>query len=271
MREILNAATRESRSKGQPEEDRLVQRWEPLARHLACRFAGAAEIEDLEQIARLALLRAARRFDPAYGTQFQTFAAHTILGHLRHYVRDQAPAIRVPRRWWELRPRLERAREQLEQELGRKPMIVELAARLAVSEEDVVSVFAADEFFRLERLDQPRVTPEGWTTEPLSETIGGADPHLEAVEQHLAIRQAMERLPSRLQEVLQRRYFQGRSQQQVSRDLGVSQMHISRLERKALEQLQVELRCAWGSGPEASAGASLEGLHLPQAAAAPPA
>src|SRR5437588_158653 len=198
MRGEMNTARRESPSTGMSEEDGLLQRWEPLARYLARRFAGVAELEDLEQIARLALLRAARRFDPAYGTQFQTFAAHIILGDLRHYIRDQAPAIRIPRRWWELRPRLVRAREQLEQELGREPTIGEVAARLAVSEEDAVCALATDEFFRLERLDQPRPTPEGWTTEPLSETVGGADPRLEAVEQHLAIQRAMERLPARL-------------------------------------------------------------------------
>jgi RNA polymerase sigma-B factor len=271
MRGKLNAAKKASRSRSMPEEDGLLKRWEPLARLLAHRFAGAAELEDLEQIARLALLRAARRFDPAYGTQFQTFAVHTIVGHLRHYIRDQAPAIRIPRRWWELRPGLERAREQLEQELGRDPTIGEVAVRLAVSEEDVVGVLAGDEFFRPERLDQPRATPEGRTTEPLSEMIGGADPRLEAVERHIVIQQAMERLPVRLRDILKRRYFQGRSQQEVGRDLGLSQMHISRLERRALEQLRAALRCVWGWGPEASAGTSPEGLNLPQGAAAPPA
>ena len=248
MKGVLYTAKTESTSHGVPGDEALLQRWEPLARLLAHRFTGAAEREDLEQIARLAVLEAARRFDPVRGTQFSTFAVHTILGHLRHYVRDRAPAVRIRRRWWEMRPRLERAREQLEQELGREPTIGEVAARLTVSEEDVAAVLAAQELFRLERLDRPWATPEGLTAEPLAETIGGADPGLEAVEQQIVIRQAMARLPARLRDVLQRRYFQGRSQQQVGRELGVSQMQISRLERKALDQLREELRCVWGLG-----------------------
>jgi RNA polymerase sigma-B factor len=271
MKVTLNTTERKSRSQAGSEEDTLLQRWEPLARYLAHRFAGAAEREDLEQVARLALVRAARRFDPAQGTQFRTFAAQTIVGHLRHYIRDQAPAVRIPRRWWELRPRLERAREQLAQGLGREPTIDEMAARLAVSEEDVAGVLAAIESFRLERLDHPRATPEGGATEPLSETVGCADPQLEAVEQQVALQQVMMRLPTRLRDVLQRRYFQGCSQQEVGRDLGVSQMQISRLERMALAQLRGELRRVWGLGSEPSAGASLEGLLLAQGAAAPPA
>jgi RNA polymerase sigma-B factor len=269
MKGTLNAKETESRPQGVSGEDAMLQRWEPLARHLAHRFAAAAEREDLEQIARLALLGAARRFDPAQGTQFRTFAAETILGHLRHYVRDRASAVRIPRRCWELRPRLERAREQLEQGLGREPTISEIAARLAMSEEDVAAVLAADEFSRLERLDQPRATPESWTAEPLSETVGCADPRLEAVERHIAIQQAMERLPARLRDVLQRRYYQGGSQQQVGRDLGVSHMQISRLERKALEQLRGELGCVWGLAPETSADPSREGPHLAERASAP--
>jgi RNA polymerase sigma-B factor len=270
MKGMLNAAKTESRSQCVPEEDTLLQRWEPMARLLAHRFAAAAEREDLEQVARLALLRAARRFDPAHGTQFSTFAAQTILGHLRHYVRDRAPDIRVPRRWWELRPRLERARAQLAQELGREPTIGELAVRLAVSEEDVAGVLAAEGCFRLERLEQPWVVAESCTAEPLSETIGCADPRLEAVERRIVIQQAMERLPARLRDVLQRRFFQGRSQKQVGRDLGLSQMHISRLERRALEQLRGELRCVWELGPEVSADTPREWSHPPQRAAAAP-
>ena len=224
-------------------EEAVLRRWEPLARHLARRFAAAAETEDLEQIARLALLSAARRFDPAHGAQFQTFAARTILGHLRHYIRDRAPAIRIPRRWWELRPHVEQAREQLTQELGRAPAIDEIAARLGLSEEDVVEVLVADEFVRLERLDQPRLAPEDGSTELLSETIGGADPRLEALELHLVIQQAMEGLPEPLREIVHQRYFLGQSQEKIAQRLGVSQMQVSRMERRALAQLREEMRC----------------------------
>jgi RNA polymerase sigma-B factor len=232
----------DSRMRGELAEEALLQRWEPLARYLARRFVGAMEREDLEQVARLALLRAARRFDPTRGWQFSTFAAATILGDLRRYLRDRGPVIRCPRRWWELGPRLEQARERLAQGLGREPTIPELAARLAVSEEDVAGALGLKELCHPRPLDELRVTLDGDEPESLAATIGGVDPRLEAMEQRVAVGQAMEALPARLREILQRRYFQGRSQQEVGRELGVSQMQISRLERRALARLRDALR-----------------------------
>src|SRR5437879_826563 len=122
-------------------EEALLRKWEPLvlriARYMALRFEGNVESEDLEQVARLALLQAARRFDPERNCRFSTFAYSTIMGHIRHYLRDRAPAVRIPRRWVDLRPRLKRAAEELAQALGREPSVGELADRLGVSEEEV--------------------------------------------------------------------------------------------------------------------------------------
>jgi RNA polymerase sigma-B factor len=260
MNGTLHPTARESRSRGVSTEAAMLERWEPLARHLAYRYAGAAEREDLEQVARLALLQAARRFDPSRGDQFSTFAASVILGHLRHYLRDQEPMIRIPRRCWELYLPVKRLWERLAQALGRAPTVAELAARLGASEEDVATALKANEFFRLVPLDKPwgpreergqeRSDDAG---ESLAGRLGRVDPRLEAVEQHVAFQQVMERLPARLREILQRRYFQGLSQKEVARDLGLSQMHISRLERRALAQLREELRGDGEPEPEASA------------------
>jgi len=224
-----------------PNEEALLQRWEPLARFLAHRFVGALEREDLEQVARLALVQAARRFDPGRGCQFSTFAAVTILGELQRFFRDRGPAMRVPRRWWELRPRLEKSRERLARLVAREPTVIELAAHLAVSEADVAGALGIYELYHLQPLDQARTMYEGGEPESLAGTIGFTDPQLEAVEQHVALQQMMQRLPDRLREVLQQRYFQGRSQREVARELGLSQMQISRLEKRALAQLREEL------------------------------
>jgi RNA polymerase sigma-B factor len=224
-------------------EEALLQRWEPLARFLAHRFVGALEREDLEQVARLALVQAARRFDPGRGCQFSTFAAVTILGELQRFFRDRGPAMRVPRRWWELRPRLEKSRERLARLVAREPTVTELAAHLSVSEADVAGALGIYELYHLQPLDQARTMHEGGEPESLAGTIGFTDPQLEAVEQHVAFQQVMQRLPDRLRQVLQQRYFQGRSQREVARELGVSQMQISRLERRALAQLREELHC----------------------------
>jgi RNA polymerase sigma-B factor len=224
-------------------EEALLQRWESLARQLAGRYTGAAEREDLEQVARLALLHAARRFDPARGRPFPAYAIPTILGELRNYLRDQERAIRIPTRWWDLYRPLQRLREHLAPALGREPTEAELAAGLGVGEEDVAGVLGANELSHLKRLDEPWMTPGDPEAELLAERVGATDPLLEAVEQQIAFQQVMKRLPPRLRNLLQRRYFQGHSQQEVARELGVSQMQVSRLERQALAQLREELRC----------------------------
>jgi RNA polymerase sigma-B factor len=202
---------------------------------------GLADREDLEQVARLALLQAARRFDPARGCQFSSFATEIIQGHLRHYLRDRVTTVRIPRLWWELSPSVLRLRERLLQALGREPTADELAVRLGVSERHVLGALGTLEFYRLESLDVPGLTTDGEETESLADRLGEADRRLEMVEQQIALEQVIQRLPSRLREVLQQRYFQGCSQRQVAGNLGISQMQISRPERKALAQLREEL------------------------------
>jgi RNA polymerase sigma-B factor len=227
-------------------EEALLRRWEPLVRHLACRFAEAADREDLEQVARLALLRAARRFDPSRGCKFNTYAFPTILGGLLHYLRDRTPAVQIPHRWWELRPRLKRASEALAQSLGRQPTVGEIAERLGVSEEDVAASLGAHNWLHPLSLEEIRASGTGEELETLAERLGATDPLLEAVELQILVRQALGELPARLRHVVQRRYFQQRTQMEVSRELGLSQMQISRMERQALARLRSQLHGAWG-------------------------
>jgi RNA polymerase sigma-B factor len=229
----------------QTSEDLGIQQQERLVRHLAGRFAGLAEREDLEQVARLALWQAWRRFDPARGCRFSTFALPTVQGELLHYLRDQGPAVRIPRSWWDLRPRLKREADAFALEQGREPTVDELAVRLGVSEEDVTGALGVSDIHYAVSLDEPHGGPEGEETEPLTAKIGASDPRLEAVELRVMVRQSMERLPARLRDILERRYFGGLSQNEVGRQLGISQMHVSRLEHQALAQMRQELRQAW--------------------------
>jgi RNA polymerase sigma-B factor len=224
------------------EEEALLRRWEPLARQLAGRFNRAAEREDLEQVARLALLQAVRTYDPRRGCQFSTFAVRMILGAIQHYVRDRAPAVRIPRRWWDLRPRIHQAAAAFAQAAGREPTIAELAERLGVSEEDVAGALEVHTLYRPMSLDDPCARPESTGSEPLAGSLGARDPLLEMVEQRLLLQQALEELPRRLREILRQRFFQGLTQQEVAQILGLSQMHVSRLERQALVRLRQSLR-----------------------------
>jgi RNA polymerase sigma-B factor len=233
-------------------EESLLQRWEPLARQLAGRFSRAADREDLEQVARLALVQAARTYDPKRGCQFSTFAVRTMLGAIQHYVRDRAPTVRVPRRWWDLRPRLHQEAAAFAQAAGREPTVAELAERLGANEEDVAGALEAHILYRPISLDDPCARPEHLVSEPLAGTIGVIDPLLEAAEQRMVLQQAMDELPLRLRDILQRRFFHGLTQQEVADALGLSQMHVSRLERQALGHLRQVLRGAWGVGPASS-------------------
>jgi RNA polymerase sigma-B factor len=224
----------------------LLRRWEPLARHLARSFAWAAEREDLEQVARLALFQAARRYEPARGCRFVSYAYPTILGELRRYVRDRTLPLQVPRRWWELRHRLDREAEAMAQALDREPTVLELAERLGIGEEEVVGSLGIDALRRASSLD---ATADGGPGEEAqhSARIGAPDPYLEAVELRVVLDEGLVALPTRLREIIRRRYFRGESQEAISRDLGCSQMQISRLERQALAILYSTLRGAWES------------------------
>jgi RNA polymerase sigma-B factor len=224
------------------DEEALLERWEPLVRRLAHRFRTAGEREDLEQVARLALVQASRRFDPARGCPFETYAARTILGYLRHHTRDRELTIRVPRRWWELYRPLQRLRDWMTQAAGREPTAAELAARLGVSEGDVVGALGVRELCRPKRMDEPWGELEDREADPLTARLGRSDPRLDAVEQRVAIQQILLRLPARLRNILQQRFLHGRTQREIAGDLGLSQMQICRLERQALTQLREELQ-----------------------------
>jgi RNA polymerase sigma-B factor len=230
------------RSRDAAAGERLLQEWEPLVRRMAGRLAGVAEREDLEQTARLALWQAAQRFDPERGCQFSTFAVPTIMGSLRHHLRDRGPAVGVPRRWWELRSRLRQVADALAQALGREPSIAEMAAQLGASEQDVVGAMAVQDLLYPRSLEDLQGGPEGEETEALGDRLGALDPWLEAADLRIMLAAALDRLAPRLRRIIERRYFQGFSQQEVARQECLSQMQISRLERRALDWLRQELR-----------------------------
>lgn len=225
-------------------EERLLRRWEPLVRRLVSRLGGAEEREDLEQVARIALWQAARRFDPARGHRFSTFAYPTIQGALLQHLRDRVGLVRVPRHWWELRPQLQRKAEAAAQELGREPTAAELADRLALPVEDVTGALEAWEVCHPASLDESREAPDGEGAEPLAATLGAVDPHLEAAELRVTVRQAVAQLPPALRVVIEQRYFAGLSQRAVAQRLGISQTHVSRQERWALARLRAALHDA---------------------------
>jgi RNA polymerase sigma-B factor len=215
--------------------DELVARFQPLAQYFARRFSGRGEpIEDLNQVANIGLLSAIDRFDPTREVRFTTYAAATILGELKRHLRDKAWAIRVPRSLQELGLRTNRAIPRLSQELGRSPTIQELADRLEATPEDVLEAIDATQAYSTASLD----APSGDQGRSPIDRVGESDPSLEFVERWTAIAPAIKDLPDRERRVLYLRFFSGMTQSEIAGDLGVSQMHVSRILSHTLERLR---------------------------------
>jgi RNA polymerase sigma-B factor len=220
----------------------LMARFGPLAEYLARRFAGRGEpIEDLTQVASLGLLSAIDRFDPDRGVRFTTFAAATIVGELKRYLRDKAWSVRVPRRLQELGLEVGRAMPALTQELGRAPTVDELAERVGVAPDDVLEAMDAMHAYAADSLDAPSREDDVARVE----TMGTEDASLELVESWSALAPAVADLPERERRVLYLRFFRGMTQSEIADVIGVSQMHVSRILAQTLERL----RAAVSEGP----------------------
>ena len=218
----------------------LVEEHIGLARYLARRFGGRGEaLEDLEQVAYVGLLLAARRYDPDRGFEFVRFAAPTISGELKRHLRDKAWGAHVPRRVKELHLDLYQTVATLTQRLGRSPQISELAEAVGATEEDVIEAMEAGRSYRPASLDVA-TTVDG-SGEPLVARLGDEDAALDQVDQVATVTPALARLDPRDQELLRLRFFDGLTQSEIADRLGCSQVHVSRLLARALDTVRREV------------------------------
>jgi RNA polymerase sigma-B factor len=215
--------------------DELIERYLPLARHLARRYKRGAELEDLYQVAAFALVKAVDRFDPDRGIAFSSFAVPTIAGELKRYFRDLGWVVRVPRDVQELKLRLDRMVEALSAELGRAPTAGELADRTGASLEDVIEALGAASAHYPDSLDRP-AGEEG--EDAVGVLLGGEDPGYAHVENAALVEDLLGTLPEREREILRLRFEEELTQAEIGRRLGVSQMHVSRLIRQSIAKLQ---------------------------------
>jgi len=229
------AATRDPKLREQ-----LVPQYTQLVHSLARRFAGRGEpLEDLEQVGFLGLIAAINRFDPSLGLEFTTFATPTILGEIKRYFRDKSWAVRVPRRLQETYARVVRTQQELSQELGRGPTVPEIAARLELEPDEVLQALEAGPAQRAISLESP--TREGDGEGELGDRLGAEDENLSRIELQNMLAGAMRHLTPREREIMVLRFVEQLPQTEVARRLGISQMHVSRLQRAALAQLKREL------------------------------
>jgi RNA polymerase sigma-B factor len=220
--------------------DRLVTGYLPLAEHIAQRFSGKGIAkDDLVQVASVGLIHAVDRFDSSKGADFLSFAVPTVMGEVRRHFRDTTWPMRVPRRLQELRLSLNRAGAELSQDLGRPPTEEELAAHLGITVREVQEGYEARQAFRAVSLDEPPFEDENRLS--LVETIGGEDDALELVENHETLAPLLQELPERERKILGLRYFGDMTQTQIAEEVGISQMHVSRLLNRTLNELREEL------------------------------
>ncbi len=214
--------------------NQLVEAHIGLAHQLARRFTNRGEsYEDLVQVASLALVKSVDRFDPGRGVEFSTFATRTVIGELKRHFRDKGWAIRAPRRVQELYLELGPAMESLGQELGRPPTVSELAASIGASEEGVLEAMEAGQSYRTTSIDAPG--PQEGT---IGSRLGEVDAGFAGTEDRMLLAISMADLPERQRTILHLRFVEGLTQSEIAEQVGVSQMHVSRLLAASLEQLR---------------------------------
>jgi len=222
----------------------LVEANVRLAEFLARRFQHRGEpLHDLRQVALVGLPKAGERFEPERGLQFSSFATPTIIGELKRHFRDKGWAVRVPRRVQELHLELDQTVATLTQELRRPPSTAEIAARAGAWEEDVLEAMEASSLYRLTSIDVARTDGEKPTTDA---RFGIDDEEFDAVDDRVAVRALLSVLPARERRIVYLRFFEGRTQTEIADDVGISQMHVSRLLTKSLETLGEQRSVASG-------------------------
>ncbi|WP_433575060.1 SigB/SigF/SigG family RNA polymerase sigma factor [Nocardia brasiliensis] len=233
------AALAEDDPRREPLRAELIERCLPLAEHIARKFAGRGEnFDDLLQVARLGLVQAADRFDVERGSSFLSFAVPTIMGEVRRHFRDNTWSVRVPRRTKEIQLTIGVTVEALSQRLGRMPRAREIAAELEVDLVEVTQALIAGNAYQSASIDAVAGDDIENAPLPLLESLGAEEPSYHLVEDYLAVRPLIEELPERERRVLIMRFFESKTQSQIADVLGVSQMHVSRILSKTLQQLR---------------------------------
>jgi RNA polymerase sigma-B factor len=233
---------------------RSIEAGLPMARRLATRYRGHGEpLDDLYQVAALALVKAVDGYDPARQVAFTSYAAPTIVGALKRHFRDSTWRLRVPRRHKEMAVRIGPVRAALTHQLGRSPSIIELAAHLDATEGEVAVALSARRCRCPESLDASSAADGAWG-QSLIETIGGVDPGFGATINWNLLRPLLAALPDRERRIVVMRYYADLTQAEISVRLGLSQVRISRLLVRTLRQLRVQILAERPSGPSQASG-----------------
>jgi RNA polymerase sigma-B factor len=219
--------------------EQLVERFLPLARQLARRYQRASEpLDDLLQVASLGLIKAIDRFDLDREIAFSSYAVPTILGEIKRYFRDRTWAVRVPRDLQELTLRVDRAVTELSEELRRQPSVKEIGVVVGADEEEVLEAMQAGGAYRAVSIDAPRTGGGGEDVATIADSVGVEEDGFDRAEERATLRALMSTVTPREREVLRMRFEEDMTQAEIGAIIGVSQMQVSRIIRRAISRLR---------------------------------
>lgn len=225
----------------------LVIHYQQLVESIARKYShGKSYYDDIVQVGMLGLLGAIRRFDPSFGRSFEAFAVPTIVGEIKRFLRDKTWDVHVPRRIKELGPRIKAAVETLTTSLQRSPSISEIALHLEVQDEDVLEAMEMGRSYQALSMDHSIESDSDGSTVTLFDVVGKEDDGYEVTDRRMIVADAMNILSEREQQIIQLTYIEQLSQKEAGERLGISQMHVSRIQRKAIKKLQEAVSTSGG-------------------------
>ncbi|MBM7644681.1 RNA polymerase sigma-B factor [Scopulibacillus daqui] len=223
-------------------QNKLVAQYENLVIAMSNKFSKNSDIkEDLYQVGMIGLLAALKRYDPSMGRSFESFAVPTIVGEIKRYMRDKTWSVHVPRRIKELGPKIKKTVDKLTNDLQRSPKVAEIAEYLNVDEEDVLETMEMSRSYHALSVDSKIEADSEGGTVTLLDLVGKQDDGYEAVNRKMLFEKVFQSLTERERQILEFTYFDNLSQKETGDRLGISQMHVSRLQRRALRKLRETL------------------------------
>lgn len=231
------------KTKDEEAQLKLVKHYEALVRSLSRKFSKGRDYdEDMFQVGMVGLLAALERYDDEFGRSFESFAVPTIVGEIKRFIRDKTWSVHVPRRIKELGPKIKKAVEALTIEHQRSPLVHEIADYLEVSDEDVLETMEMSKSYQALSVDRSLEADQEGGEVTLLDLVGKEESGYEVTDRKMLLEKAFQILNEREKQILYFTYFDNYSQKETGEKLGISQMHVSRLQRRALEKLKESIR-----------------------------
>ncbi|MFD1335565.1 RNA polymerase sigma factor SigB [Oceanobacillus iheyensis] len=220
-------------------QEKIVLKYQDLVGSIARKYSKNSAIhEDLVQVGMIGLLAAVRRYDPTYGKSFESFAIPTIIGEIKRFIRDKTWSVHVPRRIKELGPKIRKAVDELTTDNQKSPTVAEIAKYIGTSEEEVLETMEMGQSYKALSVDRKIEADSDGSTVAILDLVGNSEDGYDNVEQRMMLEKILPILSEREQQILECTYFKNMSQKETGELLGISQMHVSRLQRRSLRKLR---------------------------------